>query len=384
VELDNLQHRFPGLLSNALNSLMVMVAGQLGKLVAPADLAARIGDYTFAYLLTGKTADEVRQLGQMLSHSVISRIFDVEGHSLTFGCSIGIAISRDTLASGLPLYSLALKACEDARKAGLNRVSVRVLDRENAGLQSSEQRRLLTLMQSALDKGGFQLVYQPIASLRGRAVEKYEVLLRLDDEDRNAVPPSRFVPLAEEKGLMEAIDRWIIEQTAQTLQHRGSSARFFVKVSLNTLKAMDFLPFLEHCLARYDASGEQLVFEISAAGINDGIRDAAEFARQVVRCKCAVSAELHDINQDVSQLIEYIPASYVKLTGTTVADLGSDPIMQARLKTVVEQARRGNAMVIAGFVEDAGCLQLLWQSGVHYIQGNFLQEPNELLDFDFG
>jgi EAL domain-containing protein (putative c-di-GMP-specific phosphodiesterase class I) len=69
------------------------------------------------------------------------------------------------------------------------------------------------VLEKAVENSRFSLVYQPIASLRGNSDEKYEVLLRLQDDNKGAVSPSRFVSLAEDHGLMIKIDRWVVEQT---------------------------------------------------------------------------------------------------------------------------------------------------------------------------
>jgi EAL domain-containing protein (putative c-di-GMP-specific phosphodiesterase class I) len=83
-------------------------------------------------------------------------------------------------------------------------------------------------------------------------------------------------------------------------------------------------------------------------------------------------------------LFEHISVAFVKLGGDMIKDLEEDRGRQLQLVSVVQTAAAHDAQVIAGFVESAACLKLLWQSGVHYIQGNFLQEPDEVLGFDFG
>jgi EAL domain-containing protein (putative c-di-GMP-specific phosphodiesterase class I) len=99
---------------------------------------------------------------------------------------------------------------------------------------------------------------------------------------------------------------------------------------------------------------------------------------------CGVSIEHCDGDVDVARLYEHIPAAYVKLGGDMIRNLETDQGKQLQLLAVVQQSVEHDAEVIAGFVESSACLKLLWQSGVQYIQGNFLQEPDEVLAFDFG
>ena len=170
----------------------------------------------------------------------------------------------------------------------------------------------------------------------------------------------------------------------RTLKKRGGGARFFNKVASSTLRDDDFLVFVEECLGEYGVEGEQLVFEISKSNLTAGISHAAAFASGVAELGCGVSVELPDINHDIGHLLENLPAGYLKLDGSMVMDLCDDSVKQARINNLIQQAEQHDIRVIATCIENANCLQVLWQSGVHYIQGNFLQEPATSLDFDFG
>ena len=321
----------------------------------------------------------------LISHSLSSHIFDVEQHSLMVVCSIGIAIANGMQSGGMSLFTLATHACAEARLAGNNRVSVRSMEMTpGTRIDKTDNKELLELLQDAISSDRFRLVYQPVASLRGSASEKYEVLLRLDYGNGGAIPPRLFIPVAENNGLMESIDRWVVGRAIQVMQNHGHNSRFFVNVSSGTLRDPGFPSFLKDCLVRFGAAGERLVFDISASSISEGIRQVAEFTMQVGMLGCGVSIEHGNIRQDVAPVLEHIKASYVKLNGEELKGIADDLPAQAQLKYNIDQAEQKGAMTIAGLVEDASALQLLWQLGIHYIQGNFLQAPNESLDFEFG
>lgn len=387
LELENLQHHYPQLAPHLLDSLLVIVASQAGMLAEHAELAGRIGDYTLAYIIRGKTSGEITELGRQVSYTVTSHLYDAGEHSIAIGCSIGIAIPRQRLEGGLPLLSSALKACQESHSTGTgkSRVAVSMLDPVVvSGSRNQEEAALLALLRDTSSMTRFHLVYQPIASLRGNDVEKYEVLLRLHDTGNQPVPPARFVPLAERHGLMGSIDRWVVEQVITTMQRRAISTRFFVKLSADSLGDPGFATFLKKSLKKHGVSGERLVFELNAASINGNIRNAVRFCEELRRHDCGVSLEHCEIGQNVAQLFDHIPADYVKLGGHIIRNLADDPDRQERLRAFIKQAEKLDIQIIAGFVENADCLQVLWNSGVHYIQGNFLQEPDETLEFDFG
>ncbi|MGD8312304.1 MAG: EAL domain-containing protein [Gammaproteobacteria bacterium] len=384
LDLGNIQHQYPALDPHTMQELMVMVANQLEKLAEPAELAARTGDSAFTFLVSRKTQEEIRKLGKLLSQSIASRFFNVGQNSLVLGSDTGVAFTRSSLDNGMPLFLLALKACEEARRAGSNRVSIRSLEAASGRGRDEQEHRVLELLREACSSGHFRLVFQPIVSLRGNTVEKYEVLLRLLDTDNEFIYPSRFVAVAERYGLMQSIDRWVVEQTISTLKKRGRGTRFFNKVSSSTLRDDEFVDFVQDCIAQHGISGEQLVFEISRSNITSGIDHVTRFADGIRPLGCGISVEHGDISKDIDPLLEHLPASYVKLDGSVVKDLCKNPDRQEHLATMVRQAEQHDVRVIAACIESANCLQVLWQSGVHYIQGNFLQEPAAELDFDFG
>jgi len=384
IEIENIHQQHPQLSPLSINQLMKMLASQLAALVGQSDCLARTGDYSFGCLVSGRSEDEIRQLGDFLGHTLSACILDVDNISLTLGCKLGVAMTYHSIESAMPLYFLAHKACDEARLDVGQHVVVRVLEVTGSGKKDQEEKQLLAVLEDAVENSRFSLVYQPIASLRGSVDEKYEVLLRLQDGNKGAVSPSRFVALADDHGLMIKIDRWVIEQAVQTLQQRGNNACFFVKVSPGTLTDTGFTAFLKDSLERNSVAGRQLVFQLGIASINAGIRQAAVFSRQVAGLGCGVSIEHCDGELDVARLYEHIPAAYVKLGGDMIRDLETDQGKQLQLLAVVQQSVEHDAEVIAGFVESSACLKLLWQSGVQYIQGNFLQEPDEVLAFDFG
>ena len=383
IETENIHQQYPRLSPQSINQLMKMLASQLAALVGQSDCLARTGDYSFGCLVSGRSEEEIRQLGDFLGHTLSARILEVENISLTIGCNVGVAMTYHSIETAMPLYFLAHKGCDEARLDASRQVIARVLEAAGSRKKDQEEKQLLAVLEDAVENSRFSLVYQPIASLRGSADEKYEVLLRLQDGNKGAVSPSRFVALADDHGLMIKIDRWVVEQAVQTLQQRGNKACFFVKVSSSTLIDAGFTGFLKESLERNSVAGRQLVLQLPTS-INAGIRQAAAFSRQVAGLGCNVSIEYCDGDIDVASLYEHIPAAFVKLGGDMIRNLETDHGRQLQLLAVVQESMEHDAEVIAGFVESAACLKLLWQSGVQYIQGNFLQEPDEVMGFDFG
>jgi len=384
LEIGNLNAHVHGLSPQMQNELVFEVSSLLSRSIPPALVNARIGDYGFAFLSVDRSRQELEHLGKTLCHDICSQIFDIGDGSVTVDCNLGIAVTDDPARDGLSLLSLAVQACHAAVKSGLDHVCTRVLAPTDGTLQSGEDRELAEYLQSAIDKNLFRLVYQPIASLRGNGVEKYEVLLRLYDGSAGIVPPSRFMPIAVQNGLMYSIDRWVIGSAMEVLKERGGNTSLFVKVASESIQAPGFSAWLERLFDVCGLPGNRLVFEVCDANIRAGFKQAAAFATHVRQLGCGISLQHNDIRKDIAPMLEHIPASYVKINKSTIDEIATSHELRLKLKSMIMVCEEHKARLITGFVEDAGDLQLLWKCGVHYIQGNFLQEPDEGLGFDFG
>jgi len=384
LQLENLNSHASGLSPHMQNELVFEVAGLLTRSIPSTMVYARISDHGFAFLCDGVSRQELERLGQRVCHDICMRMFDIGDSSMTVGCNMGIAVADNPSREGLPLFLLATHACNEAVKSDKHRVCIRSLESVSGLTQSADDRELAEYLQCAVDENLFRLVYQPIASLHGNGIEKYEVLLRLYDRGGAVVPPARFMPVAENNELMCSIDRWVIETAMDVLRKRGKGTSLFVKVSSGSIRAAGFSAWLDRLFDEYGLPGKRLVFEVCDANIRAGLKQSADFANHVRQLGCGIALEHDDINRDLAPLLEHVPANYVKIHSNAVAEIAVSRELQLKLKTMIALCEEHKARVIAGFVENAGELQLLWQCGVHYIQGNFLQEPDEVLDFDFG
>jgi EAL domain-containing protein (putative c-di-GMP-specific phosphodiesterase class I)/GGDEF domain-containing protein/DNA-binding response OmpR family regulator len=366
------------------NELVFEVSGLLSRSLPSTIVHARFADYGFAFFCNGVPRQELERLGQEVCHDICMRMFDVGDSSITVGCNMGIAVAGNPSRDGLPLFLLAVQACNEAVKSDKHHVCIQSLEPEPGSTQSADDRELAAYLQYAVDENLFRLAYQPIASLHGNGIEKYEVLLRLQDRSGGVVPPARIMPVAEKNQLMHSIDRWVIENAVDVIKARDNGTSLFVKISSGSIHAAGFSSWLDRLVDECGLSANRLVFEICDANIRAGLKQSSVFANHVRQLGCGIALEHNDINRDLEVLLEHVPANYVKINRIELNEIAADRELQLRLETVIALCEAHRARVITGFVENASDLQLLWKCGVHYIQGNFLQEPNEMLDFDFG
>ena len=346
---------------------------------------SRFGDTTFTILVRGMGIEEAEALGERLREAIAGHLFEIEGRGVSLTASIGITPVNEHVKDAQDAVSRADLACDIASQNGGDRIHLHnpKTDAELGKERDDEWKRLV---ESALEHDLFRLYYQPIVSLLGDTREQYEVLLRLVRDDGEEVSPNSFFPVAENHGLLPAIDRWVMDHALASLaEHRGSGhdTRLFIKVSGTTLDDEEFLPWAVECLKRHQVNPQAVVFEIAEKEAGAHLKGAKRFLKAMNELHVGTALEHFGGSPQSFQLLKHLPVEFLKIDGSYIHNLMQNEDNQAMVKSICEMARSMQKKVIAEFVQDAGSLTVLFQYGVEYIQGYFLQEPHEAMDYDF-
>ncbi|HEY9150491.1 MAG TPA: EAL domain-containing protein [Gammaproteobacteria bacterium] len=349
------------------------------------DVLARFGDHSFTLIRKNIGGDEALAFAEQLRKAIEEHIAEVEDQSVTTSCSIGLSLITESAPTAQQLLAQADLACELARSSGGNRVHLHnpVAD-EQRGREREQQWN--EIIQQAIKDGAFQLVYQPIVSLTGNHQEKYEVFVRMLGEAGQAILPGQFLASAEQSGQIIAIDQWVIRRAVEVLAKRrkdGIETQFFVKLSGQTLGDPELAIWINDLLRSHSLAASSLVFEIAEQTAQQYLKNAKAFIKAMQQIRCQTALEHFGSGPNSFQLLKHLPVDYLKIDGSFIHNLASEPDNQAVVKSIVEMAQSMNKQCIAEFVQDAHSLAVLWQSGVHYIQGYFLQEPDTSLSYDF-
>jgi diguanylate cyclase (GGDEF) domain len=365
------------------------VLGDLARLlerhVGEDAILARFGDDTFSLIVPADDAGAAEALAETLRAAVADHISEVGTTSVTTTCSIGIVRIGTETTEVQELLNQAEFACEKARKAGGNRVEV--FDR--AAEQSSAKDRheqWVNRIRTALGHDRFRLVYQPIVSLHGDANEMYEVLLRMLAEDGGEMVPGEFLGPTEQAGLMGDVDRWVLEHAIDVLAQRmqsGVRTRFFVKLSATSIVDPGLAEWLSEALKARRLPGDALVLEVSESVAVTHLKQAKALIKRTKELHCGLAIEHFGSGLNPFNLVKHLPADYLKIDGAFMRDLAESQESQETVKSLTDMAHSMGKLTIAERVEDAGTLAVLWQCGVNYIQGYFLQEPDVSLSYDF-
>ncbi len=359
--------------------LLADMAALLREYVNEADVAGRIADHSFGVLVTARSVDEAAQYAQRLHDAFGERIFEAGKQSISLTVSVGGTMIGEKNANQATILDLALGALRKAQESGGNRVEIVDPSAEDRAAAETAKRWQKTL-EDALANDGFVLYYQPIISLHGVEGDFYEILLRLQGP-KGDLSPFIFMPFAERAGLLPSIDRWVIRNAIRALAEReaaGQRTTFFIKLTPQSLEDPGMLPWIAEQLKTSRQRGDALVFEMPESKVVTSLKPARGFVKGLEQLRCGFALEQFGSGLNSFQLLKHIAASYLKIDRTYMAELAHSKENQDRVREICEQAHHAGKLTVAEFVEDAASMTILFNCGVNFVQGNFLQEPEKI------
>jgi EAL domain-containing protein (putative c-di-GMP-specific phosphodiesterase class I)/CheY-like chemotaxis protein len=293
--------------------------------------------------------------------------------------SIGIGRFSPLVDNALTLISHAESACTQAQRAGGDRVILH--QARVGGPEGGDDTLLLNLLRRALTGSGFQLVYQPILSLRRAQHEFYEVLLRLRTPVGDIIPPLTFLPVAARHGLLPDLDRWVLSGALDTLRierDTGRPSRLLIHQSAASLAEPDWLGWLRDAILRRDLIRQRPLLEFNVRDLLADEEHARLLFPELGRLGIEICLAGVTDAPEVLGLIARRPIGLVKLAREMV---GHEAL--PRLRSLILALHERGARAIAAGIEDPESIGRIWSSGADYLQGNFIQFPEDTLNFDF-
>lgn len=349
----------------------------LREQVQPGDLAGRFGGNGFMLLLERGNSRDVEAWAEHVVHKVASEVFQVGSKSLSTTCTVGLGPVPAEVQLPESPASDAYNANRQGRELGGNRVQM--LEHTGAMLRLQEQDRVwVRLIKAALMDNRFRLVQQPIASLVGEELGMFDVLVRMLDEQGQEVLPSLFMPAAERNDLMKNIDRWVIG-AAMSFAAVLKPGALFVRLSQDTLADASLPDWLSNQLRTTRIEPQRIVFQIREEAAAQQLKDAVALHRSLRERGFRFAIEGFGLGRDAGQLLGHLAPDFVKIHGALMQGLSADQDKQNRVKLLVDLARSRKAITIGERVQDANTMAVLWQLGVEFIQGYFINAPEEIV-----
>jgi diguanylate cyclase (GGDEF)-like protein/PAS domain S-box-containing protein len=377
LDLDRFKHVNDSMGHAAGDRVLKATGIRLRANVRESDTVARLGGDEFTVVLEDlRDNEEAERVAQKLM-SVFAIPLGLEtGQEVVITPSIGISLYPDHGQVPSDLLKFADTAMYQAKERGRNTYMVYT---EAMDSDARERANTVTALRKAVERNELSLVYQPKLTLIDNQITGVEALLRWSSEELGEVPPSRFIPLAEEIGIIVEIGEFVIDAACAQLRrwHDLGMHDLNMAVNLSVLQLLrGELPVrLQEILTHHGIGAGRLELEITESML---MANAEQSVRTLTELKeVGVSLAIDDFGTGYSSLsyLKRLPIDTLKIDQTFVGDITTDPDDEAITATIITMAHSLGLNVVAEGVETAGQLEYLREQGCDEIQGHWLSRP---------
>jgi diguanylate cyclase (GGDEF)-like protein/PAS domain S-box-containing protein len=393
LDLDNFKHINDARGHSVGDALLRQVAGRLTELLRAVDLVARLGGDEFVVLLNELGADVESAARAAMAvaervRAVLEQPYPIGDHLYSGTGSIGLTMFPKGTGGVDDLLREADTAMYRAKTAGRNRIAY-----FEAAMQAEVEDRLAIEqdLKQAIANGQMQVYVQ--AQFDACGVETGgECLLRWTHPVRGAIAPVRFIPIAEESGLIREIGEWVLRQACEAIARvQGAAASaaalaqapgsglaglsLSVNISPRQFRQDDFVERVGNMLANSGAPGHCLIFEVTEGLLIENWEAVAQRMRQLTQMGIRFSIDDFGTGYSSFAYLKQLPLHELKIDRSFVKDTPDDPNDTAIVRSILSVARNLNLKVVAEGVETQAQADFLISNDCDRLQGYLLARP---------
>jgi diguanylate cyclase len=357
------------------DALLVEVAARLRRSTREDDKVARLEGDEFAVVATeGANVDQIIGLAEQII-GAFRDPFSIEGREIHCGACIGVALAPSDGLDSDRLLRCADVALYRAKKLGPGSIQFFSADDDKAAAKRQVLERDLG---SAIANGQLSIAFQPFLGLQRNRIEGFEALLRWQHPTYGAIPPSEFVAIAEETGLIHSIGEWAIGQACQAAVHWPDDCRISVNLSVAQFNNRELLKTIRESLSDARLEPGRFEVEITESILISNFDEAIAFLNSLR--DIGVTIALDDFGTGYSSLtyLRKLPLARLKIDQSFVRDMLNDSDCASIVRSLVELAHELGISVVAEGVETPKQLTYLKHIKCDEVQGFLIGRPAPL------
>ncbi len=352
--------------------LLKTIADELRDLLPPTDRIARLGGDEFAILQVSSAQPESSiSLAEKIV-DVVGLTRSVDGHEVTVGGSVGIAIARPGEKNTEDFLKSADLAMYNAKSEG--RGTYRVFDPEMDAIVQS-RRSLERDMRAGLAQGSFSLFYQPLVNLKTKKVTAFEALMRWQHAERGSVPPSEFIPVAEEMGLIVQLGEWALRRACVEAIGWPEDIRVSVNLSPLQFAKGNLVATVMNALAASGLPASRLELEITESVLLEKSERNIEILNQLRELGVRISMDDFGTGYSSIGYLRSFPFDKIKIDRSFVRDLLVDEGSLAIVRAIAGLGISFGMTTTAEGVETEEQVRCLHLQGCIEVQGYLYSRP---------
>jgi diguanylate cyclase (GGDEF)-like protein len=384
LDLDNFKVINDSLGHDAGDDLLIEVGQRLNRLVEGKATVCRLGGDEFTILIDRVTSDkDVRSLAAEIQDVLQEPVY-LGHYEARTSASIGIAFGLPGAKSSTVIMKEADAAMYAAKRMGKAQFSA---FSDSMRLQTEERLELEGLLRHALRNKELHVVYQPIVDLKSHRITGAEALVRWVNPAKGFIPPSTFIPIAEEAGLINEIGKFVLEQSAEQCQvwrTQLGAEDFVVSVNVSGRQILrgDVVSVVKKTLAKSGLPSKNLCIELTESTLMEYSSEATTQMKDLK--KLGVFLALDDFGTGFSSLstLSQYPIDRIKIDRSFVIDMELSDNKKAIVQAIVSMAHAMKLKITAEGIEESIHAQLLHELGCHSGQGYYFDKPLKFNEFE--
>ena len=376
VDLDGFKLVNDSLGHAAGDLLLGQVASRMQTRIRVADTLARLGGDEFTVVLSGlHNKEEALLVGKQLLE-MLSTPFVIEGQKITISASIGISVFPETASDSASLLQQADSAMYAAKRNGKNGIMYYTLE---LGTLVKERMQIESQLRGAMGRGEICVHYQPEFDLATRRLIRFEALARWNHPTLGSISPVKFIPIAEENGMIVTLGAYIMERACAEAATWQKIAPYPLQVAVNIssvqLSRENFVQEVLDVLQRTGLPPNLLQLEVTESVMVSGAARSAETIKRFRELGIGVAIDDFGTGYSCLSYLPRLSFDSLKIDRSFVNELGAKGETRAMVSSLIGLAHNFGMRVIVEGVEDPEQLELLKDLGGDEVQGFLLGRP---------
>ena len=364
------------------DELLQAVASRLRRVTRREDTVARLGGDEFVVLLPslGRSMSTAAGQGETTAEKIKATLtspYDIAGQVFRVTPTIGIAMFPEADKGVDEVLKEADTAMYSGKAEGRNAIRFFHRHMEDAARQQMQMEHDL---RAALESSQLTLHYQPQVDRHGHVVGA-EALLRWYHPEKGAIPPSDFIPIAEERGIILELGQWVIAQACRDFVAWREAGKdeavgaISINVSPRQFRDPNFVTDVTRLLSRYAVPPGRIILEITESAVLENIDEAMQRMSELKQLGVRFALDDFGVGYSSLSYLKALPIDQVKIDQSFIRDIGSDPDDEVICCTIIAMGEQLGLQIVAEGVETEAQLEFLKNNFCDAYQGYFFHKP---------
>jgi diguanylate cyclase (GGDEF)-like protein len=354
--------------------ILVQVAYRISSVFRETDTVARFGGDEFVAVIPDvKRVEDVLAVAERIL-SLFDTPFAVNGDDIYLSASIGVALYPDNGETPTELIKNADMAMYKAKEEGKRNIAFFTKEMDD---RANEILILKNRLHKALERGEFTLYYQPIYRISDMELVGFEALLRWNDPERGIVPPSSFITLIEELGIIKEVGRWVMEESFKRSKDWGERFGIYISVNVSPKQFLDrkFVSKVLETVESTKADASKIVLEITETSLMKNPEESVRILKKLKAKGLRIAVDDFGTGYSSLSYLKKLPIDIIKIDMTFTKGMMNNPIDRSIVKAVIDLAKSLGLDSLAEGVETRHQVSVLKELGCKLAQGYLFSKP---------